>query len=613
MNKKVRLTLFSSLILSLMACVPTKKEHVLDSKKKAKADSFILMIKENTGEALSSHEVEGIEFLYKGNYQKASEKFSLALSFAPQSGSAHFLNALTYHLMAKDGNTSKAELAEVGYGLAKNFSPDNVYASYYHGILNFENKKFLESQQNFADALILKPNDPKILYALSVASYYAHDLQGAAGAISQAVRLNPKSAKYLHAAALIMAAEGKEQEAQEYKNKLVQVGASKGQLEFLSKRINDWKQFHKNLLKKASWHIENIRPSQKEASDKAAEDVNHENDMIIVDVVIILATEQIVNSQGINILTQLSLMFGAPNLTTIDGASTPGLQHTRTIGNFGSVTKNIVTNVTIPAITYSLNIANISGSHTEILARPSLVARHGKMSKFFSGDNLTFGLAGSAGGMPSYRDKKIGVDLQVTPQFLGDGQVNLQITASRNFFTPTNTLAANGFENSVQVSDTEITSDVILNMGDTLILGGLSEKQNQSSSNSVPILGDIPFIQGIFSNKGLTQINRSVIILVTPRFPAYTYQTKKTKEKNSRLRDGDDKPSNLDELKARYIDWFKPYPNLASAFHQIDRHNLYREFRTGDVQLEKWNHMEDVMDKIQSSMDFMYQESSSGG
>jgi len=605
MKKKLGKSLIYSLAFILVSCTSTKNQPTLDPAAKIKAENFIKMLKDNTKGVLSSYEVEGIELLYQGSYGRASEKFNMALSFVPQSGSAHFLNALSYHLMAKEGNTSKIELAEVGYGLAKTFSPDNVYASYYHGILNFENKKYAEAQQNFADALILKPNDPKILYALSVASYYSHDLQVAAGSIAQALRLNPTSSKYLHAAALIMAAEGKDQEAQEYKNKLTQAGASQAQLEFLSRRMSDWKQFHKNLLKQASWRVENVQQEPEEPQSN--EDKNHDDDMIIVDMVIILAEENTVETQGINLLNNLSLTFGLPSSTTTFGGSSPtsAFQHTRTIGNAGVVTKNIITNVSIPAITYSLNIANISGANTEVLARPSLVARHGKMSTFFSGDNLTFGLAGSTGGTPTYKDKQIGVHLQVTPRILDDGQVNLQIKASRNFFTNVNTLAG-GFQNSVQVSDTEITSDVILNIGDTLVLGGLSEKQNQVNTDSTPLLGNIPLLQKLFSSKSVNQRNRSVIILVTPRFPSYTYQTKKTRSKNAYFKDGDGKPSNLDELKARYIDWFKPYPNLASAFHHISHYNLYREFRTGDVQLEQWNRIDDLMDRIQSSLDFLY-------
>ena len=60
------------------------------------------------------------------------------------------------------------------------------------------------------------------------------------------------------------------------------------------------------------------------------------------------------------------------------------------------------------------------------------------------------------------------------------------------------------------------------------------------------------------------------------------------------------------ELQARYTDWFKPYPNWASAFKHLQGNKLYREFRTGDVSLEKWEAQTTHKARLKKALEFLY-------
>jgi len=62
----------------------------------------------------------------------------------------------------------------------------------------------------------------------------------------------------------------------------------------------------------------------------------------------------------------------------------------------------------------------------------------------------------------------------------------------------------------------------------------------------------------------------------------------------------------LSELQACYSDWFRPYPNWASVFHHMQANKLYREFRTGDVALEKWENQETRKNRLNTALDFLY-------
>jgi hypothetical protein len=62
----------------------------------------------------------------------------------------------------------------------------------------------------------------------------------------------------------------------------------------------------------------------------------------------------------------------------------------------------------------------------------------------------------------------------------------------------------------------------------------------------------------------------------------------------------------MKELRARYGDWFKPYPNMASVFNHLNLSSIYREFRTGDVTLEKWDRQVTTQDRLKQALDFLF-------
>jgi hypothetical protein len=144
-----------------------------------------------------------------------------------------------------------------------------------------------------------------------------------------------------------------------------------------------------------------------------------------------------------------------------------------------------------------------------------------------------------------------------------------------------------------------------MRLGDTLILGGLSEKETTSTRDGVPILQDVPFMQYFFSAQQKTDYQKSVLILITPRPANYTWLSDQSKEDFAKTPDDPFTPS-MDVLRARYQDWFKPYPNLASVFHHLNAADLYRDFRTGDVTLEAWDRMDSTRLRLKQALGFLY-------
>ena len=97
----------------------------------------------------------------------------------------------------------------------------------------------------------------------------------------------------------------------------------------------------------------------------------------------------------------------------------------------------------------------------------------------------------------------------------------LAVDAARTFLKPPS--ANIGFTYKLEISEILANANVVMNLGDTLVLGGLSEKESTTNRDGVPLLQDLPGVQYLFSQQQRTDYQRSVLILITPRPAAYTW------------------------------------------------------------------------------------------
>jgi len=568
-----------------------------------------------------------IEALNKGELEKASAGFNKALMMDTGNSYLQFLNAITYHLMAKRGDSSKYALAEQGYDLAIKFDRSNWLARYQLGLLKLDNRQFAQAQQVLSEALLYNNRDGNLLYSTVVASYFSKDLVTASGVLSKLMELEGKTERVLRTQAMLSASLGDSQDAsrqlQEYSNKYNANDTSN-----LTKRLSDWNNFYqqykrgvnaglfeKDIQKNNSDQIlkTDARDSQNDKSENsvvffdAEQDVIEESEiplnsnsrMVIVDVVILRTEETVGSTKGLNILSGLKLQFGALGE---EGSAAYNRSRTNTTltddgSSSTSISNSIVSSITVPALNYSLNIFNSSSDRSEVLARPTLVASFGERSTFFSGSEIEAAAVSNGDGGAISIQKEIGIKLSILPTQLEGGLIGLNIEAERTFLkAPSGSVQ---FEFKLETSKTSVNANVFLRSGETLLLSGLSEKESQIVRDGVPFLQDIPVIQYLFSEKSTVDFEKSVLILVTPRLPNYVYQENITDGSGNRS-------GTVSELQAKYSDWFKPYPNWASVFNHMQSNSLYREFRTGDVTMEKWQSQQSFSDRIKKAASFLY-------
>lgn len=561
-----------------------------------------------------------LEALEEGDFVAASEGFNRALKFDPTNAQLHFLNGLTYHFRARAGDSSQLEFAEVGYRLALQFDAGSFWSAYLLGHINYERQNYRRAQDAFAYALLFDRENVTILKALASASYYAQDLETATTAIVKAARLAPGDPDVVRNRAMIEAAAGRPAEARKQFAVFREISGERDndfRTEFVSRRINDWREFHDRggyqLVQDSTRDIfgsedtrEGLAPDRRTTSD--SDDTKKSDDakgplptrMALVDVVIIRSEEREATAKGVNLLSGLGITLGGTLFEftddkTIDKRGDGASTHTQRF-EYNPI-------VSIQSVNYTLNIFNDNNDRNEVLARPTLVGLDGKKSEFFSGAIFHVELTGAAGSEGAVQDIPVGIKLDVTPKFVNDDTVELEVEAARAFIESRSGQA--GFNNFAQTTKTVVTANVTMRFGETLVLSGLSEKETENLRDGVPFLQNIPGIQYLFSRETTLDFTKSVLILLTPRKPRYTFQDGTDRVDPENPADADEDQPNLDELKGR-PDWFKPAPNLDAVFEHLGNRQLFKEFRTGDVTLETWDNDPALLRMFKSALTFLY-------
>ena len=463
----------------------------------------------------------GIEALKTGRYESASAHFNQALKLNARSSRLHFLNALAYHLRGDLGNEAMYPLAANGYEVALRFEPDNWQASYLYGRMLFSIREYMAAQSYLADAALYQPRNERIKRDLAAASYFAGDL-----ALSSALYrnlANGTDADYsdLAAAGLLSAAMNDADSARSYVERMDQISGDRSfsdqssgaspSAQKIHERIQDWSDFYGFAEKNPN------SKSLVESSDAEIPDVSERENMLAVDVVIIRTQDDLSGSKGVNLLDGLQLQFGQ------DSAGTSGMSwkslNTQTSGG---TTQTITRAINIPSINYSLNIVNSTAERTRVLATPTLVATFDEESSFFSGVEVDVSVVGGSNsdGDVYNKTKEIGVSLTITPEKTEDGLLKLDVQAERTFLTTPNTQSIT-YTYRIDTSKTSLDANVVMDYGQTLILGGLDDKEGVFTDNKVPGLGDVPILGGLFSREVKSGYQKSVLILLTPKKPVF--------------------------------------------------------------------------------------------
>ena len=447
-----------------------------------------------------STELRGEDFTKFGkNPTEIRNLVDAALLKDPSNFHLNFLSGLVYDAASTSGSEGR-ELARVGYIASLRSDPTYWPANYQLGLLALEDKDPIAAERFFLAAAFFAPERAQVFYALARAAYCAGDLTNAAPALMRAIALSPPTqAEELVTAALVSAATGDQIGAQKWLDALSTIG--KPALDgYLQSRVRD-------LLAPAQ-SIQTIPAAGSATTPMSATPPRRK--MATVDVVIIRRVEAQSNSSGINLMDALSLQFGS---TLINSQRSRIYDKQANAVVSDAVTTINDLNLAVPAITYSLNIANAGGSHSSIEARPTILVYDGQTSKLFSGGTLTYAAGGSLSSQSF--TKEVGLTLSVTPKFTDADTVTLNISTGLETFI---TKAAVGtFQESLQTdkASTDVTAD--LRFGDTIVVSAGRYSNVQASKSGTPVIQDVPLLGSLFKKRSNSYDSNDLLILLSVR------------------------------------------------------------------------------------------------
>jgi type IV pilus assembly protein PilQ len=142
----------------------------------------------------------------------------------------------------------------------------------------------------------------------------------------------------------------------------------------------------------------------------------------------------------------------------------------------------------------------------KVISSPRIITANQKKATIEQGQERVF--TTNVLGVGSVVTKKATLKLEVTPQITPDDRINLDVDITKDNFTD----AVTGVLNVK-----EIKTQVLLDNGETVVIGGIYEQEKNNTVTKVPFFGDLPLLGWLFREKEIKDNKTELLIFLTPR------------------------------------------------------------------------------------------------
>ena len=178
------------------------------------------------------------------------------------------------------------------------------------------------------------------------------------------------------------------------------------------------------------------------------------------------------------------------------------------IGNPASAIKFAV--VSIPDFILQLELQALQfEGRGEVISNPRVVTANQKEATIEQGTEIPFQEASSSGAT-STAFKKAVLSLRVTPQITPDDRVIMDLAVNQD-------TVGREFSGIPSVDTRSIVTQVLVDNGDTVVLGGIYEQVKREDIEKVPFFGDLPYLSWLFKTTSIRDEKTELLIFVTPK------------------------------------------------------------------------------------------------
>ena len=167
---------------------------------------------------------------------------------------------------------------------------------------------------------------------------------------------------------------------------------------------------------------------------------------------------------------------------------------------------------------YLLNLeltAALAEGRGEDVANPKVITANQKEATIESGVEIPY-LKQTSSGATSVEFKKAVLSLKVTPQITPDQRVLLDLAVNQDS-QGVDVPSGIGAGTIPTINTKNVTTQVLVDNGETVVLGGVYTQTKNNAVNRIPFFSDIPYVGFLFKSTSASTVKRELLIFVTPK------------------------------------------------------------------------------------------------
>jgi len=147
----------------------------------------------------------------------------------------------------------------------------------------------------------------------------------------------------------------------------------------------------------------------------------------------------------------------------------------------------------------------------KVISSPKVVTMDGVAATIMQGDEFAY-ITPSTGTTPeTVTWKQAVLKLDVTPTVTEEGKISMKIKATNDRADFSKSLT------QPTISKNEVDSKIVVQDGDTLVIGGVTITQEAETTSGIPWFYKIPVLGWLFKTENVTKIKKQLLIFITPK------------------------------------------------------------------------------------------------
>ena len=150
-----------------------------------------------------------------------------------------------------------------------------------------------------------------------------------------------------------------------------------------------------------------------------------------------------------------------------------------------------------------------SDGKAEIISQPRVITADGQTAKIQAGTEIPYEQATSSGAT-SIVFKEAVLKLEVTPQITPDDRILMDLIINKD-------AVGQLFNNIPSIDTNEVVTQVLVDNGETIVLGGIFQSDEIVQVDKTPFFGDLPVIGRLFRRTSYKEDKSELLVFITPR------------------------------------------------------------------------------------------------